>query len=354
MPELMDASQAKNLLGIDDATLQNYINNGTIRATRVDGQLMLSAEDVQNLMANVGSDSDDGTIILSGESDDLQIDLGEVVDENAQTMVQPGGPDSQATESITFGDELEVVNFDEGGTEELEFDQTDATTGLSFTDSNTAAVTDVDETVVATGTATSDFQTVDYGETDEQAATVGSTAGRRSVRSQRVRQEAPKTHWIWPTVLILTMLIVAFFAVPYPIMSVVPQDDKHYNGDQMRGSMDNMWTDIASAWAGFSVEPDPEAFKRNHPPEDQWISIRQVGDPDMWRYKQRLGTLDPQERLEHTIIDKVESQTAPDGTQQPTSAQSLDDQGQVLETYPVTSTTLADGTRSFKPVMKYP
>ena len=75
------------------------------------------------------SDSDDGTIILSGDSEELSIDLGEVVDDSAQTMIQP--LDADGTESITFGDDLEVVSFDDGNTEELSFEDTDATANLA-------------------------------------------------------------------------------------------------------------------------------------------------------------------------------------------------------------------------------
>ena len=283
--DLIDANEAKALLGCDDATLQNYVNNGTVRAQRVDGKLMIVREDVENLGSASGSDSDDGTIILSGDSEDLSIDLGEVIDDNAATMVQSRDDLNDSQDSITFGDELEVVNFDDGGTEELNFDDSEATASLSFTYSNEAVVTDVDETVVGTATATgtSDFQTVDYGDDDEEDQ-VGPT--RRSVRSQRVRQAPVKTHWIWPTLLILTMLIVAFFVMPFIVMMSVTGEGEYYNGSEKRGTADNMFTGIASALAGFSVEPDKDVFDASNGPDAEWIEINQ-GDPTQktgWRY----------------------------------------------------------------------
>src|ERR1044071_7903702 len=103
MADMIDAKDAKQKLGCDDATLQSHVNNGTIRAQRVGGKLMLNAEDVAKLASEAG-----------------------------------GGT---ASDSITFGDELEVVSFDDNtGTSELNFDDTKQTGkagNLSFTDSNT-------------------------------------------------------------------------------------------------------------------------------------------------------------------------------------------------------------------------
>jgi len=219
----ISTADAKIILGCDDATLQNYISNGTIRASREGSRMLLLREDVENLRGVRPSDSDDGTIILSGDSEDLSIDLGEVVDDSSVTMVDQH--DRAGTDSITFGDELEVVNFDDGNTAQLAFDDTDVTQDLQFTDSNTSVQTGYDETVVATGeatatgTATNDFQTVEYGETGDDD-TVNRTSMRRSVRSQRSHVESAPIHPLWPVTLVLTAVAMLVLVVPYPIMSL--------------------------------------------------------------------------------------------------------------------------------------
>jgi len=153
MADMIDANEAKARLGCDDATLQGYINNGTIRAQRTGGRILCNADDIAKL-ADGGDD--DGTIVLTGDSDDLSIDLGKVVDDSSETIVQlrGGAPDDS---SITFGDELEVVSFDDNAhTSERVFDETRQTgeSGhLSFTDSNTAVMTAVGETAVGATTA---------------------------------------------------------------------------------------------------------------------------------------------------------------------------------------------------------
>ena len=103
---------------------------------------MLNREDVDKIK------EEDGTIVLTGDSDNLSIDLGKVADDTSETMIQGSGPkDTQAGESITFGEELEVVNFDDTNTRDLTMDEkkSDNTGNLSFTDSNTAVMTAVDE-----------------------------------------------------------------------------------------------------------------------------------------------------------------------------------------------------------------
>ncbi|MDA3963088.1 MAG: hypothetical protein PF961_20065 [Planctomycetota bacterium] len=362
MADLIDANEAKSLLGCDDATLQNFINNGTVRAQRVDGQLMLMREDVVNLgSTSPTSDSDEGTIILSGDSEDLSIDLGEVVDDSAMTVVQHS--DSQAdgmTESITFDDELEVVNFDDGQTEELSFDDTAATQpdALSFTDSNTAVNTDVDETVIATGTstATNDFQTVDYGDDDEEG--ISASTVRRSARAQRVREEPVHTHWFWPTLLILTTIVVAILYVPYAMMMVVPRGEQA-DGAENHGVKDNIWTGIASSFAGFSVEPDQNAFTANNPSKT-WIPISQgdITQTDAWRHLQYRGTKDSKQRAQDFVIANITMNTDPEtGDEVPVSAVSADGDGNTGMTFSVEPTVQGnaeDGQRKvYKPVLKY-
>ena len=105
MADMIDAKDAKAQLNCDDATLQSHINSGALRAQRVGGKLMLNSEDV----AKLAKDGEDGTIVLTGDSENLSIDLGKVVDDQAATMAQ--GKDTRKDDSITFGDELEVVEL---------------------------------------------------------------------------------------------------------------------------------------------------------------------------------------------------------------------------------------------------
>ena len=92
---------------------------------------MLNADDVNAQAGNTSTgESSDSILVLDSESEDLSIDLGEVIDDGAQTMDMSGGSDLESrsgTDSLTFGDELEVVTFDDGNTEELTFD--DSQTG---------------------------------------------------------------------------------------------------------------------------------------------------------------------------------------------------------------------------------
>lgn len=362
----ISSADAKALLGCDDATLQNYIANGTIRASRDGGQLMVLREDVENLMGVRPSDSDDGTIILSGDSEDLSIDLGEVVDDSSVTMVQADQHDATGTDSITFGDELEVVNFDDGNTAQMAFDDTDVTQDLNFTDSNTSVQTGYDETVVATGeatatgTATSDFQTVDYGETSDDD-TVNRTSLRRSVRSQRNLVEAQPIHPLWPVVLVLSAAAMLALVIPYPILSWVPQDDFYASGGQKRGAADSAWTRIASSFAGFSAEPDRATFVANAPPgqADEWVDIS-VADPSQpsersgWRFRSYRGKHAPEERPKTFVIGQVEMGPGPDGEQVPTSARSLDENGNVLETFPIQQHRIDDDSPvQYRPQVRF-
>ncbi len=131
MADMIDAKEAKQVLGCDDDTLQKHVNAGTIRAQRVGGKLMLNKEDVEKLK------DEDGTIVLTGDSDNLSIDLGKVVDDTSETMVQSkGAKDTNSGESITIGGDLEVVNFDDTNTRDLSADEkksNEQTGNLSFT-----------------------------------------------------------------------------------------------------------------------------------------------------------------------------------------------------------------------------
>jgi len=337
MADMIDAAAAKARLGIDDATLQSYINNGTIRAQRAGGKILCNEEDVEKLAGGSGGD-DEGTIVLTGDSDDLSIDLGKVVDDSSPTIVQSKTPDDS---SITFGDELEVVSFDDNaGTSELSFDDTQQTGqagSLSFTDSNTAVMTAVDETAVGATTAPLDFQTQPEGPSPTAAS------ARRSVRSNRMvmREEQP-THWIWPTLLVTTVLIAAFLMIPYYVMSVVQKEDgQQYNGDRALGARDNGWTSMAGGIAGFSVEPNEKRFREDNPGGEfrDLAKVEGGDDQAVWRHRQYRGDLkDPAERVESFWIDKIsedgKTATAKGGRTYPIieSSEQLGDGGEAIKT----------------------
>lgn len=308
MADMIDAKEAKQKLGCDDATLQSHVNNGTIRAQRVGGKLMLNAEDVAKLAGGAGGD-DDGTIVLTGDSDDLSIDLGKVVDDSAETIVQGKKPGT-SSDSITFGDELEVVSFDDNaGTSELNFDDTKATGkagNLSFTDSNTAVMTAVDETAVGATTAPLDFQT-----NPDQGPVRGSAkadSARRSVRSGRgVAESAPPVHWIWPTLLCLTLIIGVFFIIPfYAVSAFTVPDEKNYNGGRLVGVDAGYTSGLASAIAGFTVEPNKDKFVKAGGVDADFIEIPAESQAT-WRHKQFRDTRkDKDEAVNSFVIEKVD------------------------------------------------
>lgn len=306
MADMIDAKEAKAQLGCDDATLNNHVNNGAIRAQRVGGKLMLNKEDVAKLKGD-----EEGTIVLTGDSDELSIDLGKVVDDASETIVQPRKDASgSATESITFGDELEVVSFDDN-TKDMGFDKNKKGSkprdeGLSFTDSNTAVMTAVDETQVGSTTGPVDFQT---SQIDGPAP--GGTASRRSVRSNRARAEQVKIHWIWPSLMALTLVIGAAFALPYYFIGMWPRsfDEKDAAKNVLRGLDDNGWTNMASAVAGFSVDPDEKRFKNNHG-DAEFVDIKSLKDPQAeWRFKQYQGSFSKKgERVDTFTIVEIQGE----------------------------------------------
>lgn len=307
MADMISAAEAKSILGCDDATLNNYINNGTIRAQRAGGQLQVSREDVLRLSS--GSESDDGTLILASESDDFSIDLGEVVDDSAATMVNTASDDA----AITFNDNdgLEMPDLDAEATQDLG-GTTDATSDLNFTESNTAVVTSVDETMVdetMVDQTAADLQTVDYGDSEPGGPSPRRSSGRvsqRSVRSQRVEFDEEPVHTAWPVLMGLTLALM-LFTIPYIYMMSWPSDYDE-RGEKVPGTVDNMLTNLASSVVGFSVEPDADAFKLSNPQEPH-IEMGQDVDPEggKWRYKQSLnGASSVKERLKHYTIQSVE------------------------------------------------
>jgi hypothetical protein len=303
MADMIDAKEAKSLLNCDDAALNGHINGGAIRAQRVSGKLMLNKEDVLKL-----KNDEEGTIVLTGDSDELNIDLGKVVDDASETIIQPRKDASgSATESITFGDELEVVSFDDGNTKDLNFEKTKATNaGLSFTDSNTAVMTAVDETQVGGTTGPVEFQT---SQVDSNAP--AGTASRRSVRSNRARVEQVKVHWAWTLVMALTVILGAAFILPYYFIALMPAgfNERDAAGNVKRGLDDNGWTNMASGVAKFSVDPDKDRFERNHP-DGMYIDIASEKDPQAtWRRKEYLGAATkPGERLDSFVIVEIQGE----------------------------------------------
>lgn len=307
MADMIDAKEAKSLLGCDDATLNGHINGGSIRAQRVGGKLMLNKEDVLKMK------DDDGTIVLTGDSDELNIDLGKVVDDASETIIQPRKDTSgSATESITFGDELEVVSFDDGNTKDLNFNKNEKSktgSGLSFTDSNTAVMTAVDETHVGGTTGPVEFQT-----SQVESAAAGS-ASRRSVRSNRSRVEVVHIHWMWSLFMALTVIVGAAFILPYYFLIMMPKGlgDKDAAKNVARGLDDNGWTNMASGWAGFSVEPNKDIYSNNHP-SGEFMDIASEKDRQAkWRKKEYLGSVKDDGKHEKLLSFEI-AEVLEDGT----------------------------------------
>lgn len=307
MADMISAGDAKNILGCDDATLNNHINNGSIRAQRVDGQLQVNHEDVLRLSTGSESD-DDGTLILASESDDFSIDLGEVIDDSAATMVHGAASDDA---QITFNDNdgLEMPDLDGEATQDM--GTTGATSDLSFTESNTAVVTSVDETMVdetMVDQTAADLQTVDYGDTnyDQNPRRSSARVSQRSVRSQRVEFEEDDVHIAWPILMGLSLLIMVF-TIPYIYMMSYPVTTTK-NGEKLTGTTDTMFTNMAASVAGFSVEPNPKLHNELNPPDNPHVPMGSDVDPEanIWRHEQWQKDADTiEERLKHFTIREV-------------------------------------------------
>lgn len=347
---MIDAARAQQMLGCDEATFSNYINNGTIRSQRIDNQLMVEENDVQSVLSGGGHESSDSILVLDGESEDLSIDLGDVGgDDAAATLFDSGSGAQHGTDQITFGDELEVVSFDDGGTEQLDFgddseqtvsfDDSEATIAfddagteaLSFTESNTAVLTDVDDTAMAT--ATSDYQTVDDGDYDDGPQRSGVSSVRRSVRAERVRQPMVKVSPAWMIILILTLLLSAALIAPYYVVSMWPKENvTYYNGDRAYGVDDNAWANIAAMVVGFDVEPHPQTWAESHPDADQPHRPLKDAYPEqenIWRYQSYRGRYERVgQRAQHFMISRVDmEQDAATGEFKPVRAYSFDPDG---------------------------
>ncbi|TVR12800.1 MAG: hypothetical protein EA401_08345 [Planctomycetota bacterium] len=375
---MIDAARAQQLLGCDDATFSNYINNGTLRSQRVDGQLMVEEADVEGILSAAGSDSSDSILVLDGESEDLSIDLGdEDGDDAAATIFDGGSAGTQhGTDQITFGDDLEV-SFDDTGSGELDFgdgeqtvsfddddgedtmsfDDSEATVmfddsanteQLSFTESNTAVLTDVDDTMMSTGTA--DYQTVDEGEyedDDDDRPATGRSSVRRSVRAERVRQPAVRVSPLWIIILILTLIVSGAVIAPYYAIAVWPKENVyHYNGDRAYGLEDSGWANLAAALVGFDVEPHPATWNRLHPGAQdphRPLSEADPEQPNVWRYQQYRGSYEETgQRANHFMITSVDQEETADGGFRTTRAYTVDGTTRVAE-FPVNRVSRSAG-----------
>jgi hypothetical protein len=347
MAEMLDAKDAKSRLGCDDATLTNYINSGALRAQRVGGKLLVNAEDVEKLVKD-----DEGTIVLTGDSENLSIDLGKVVDDSSATIVgSNAGQGKKTDDSITFGDELEVVSFDDGNTKPLSFDDdaksqtsTKATAqaaGLNFTDSNTAVITSVDETQV--GATTGIMDTGVQQDLDRANAPLASESSRRSVRSTRVvAAEVPAVHWAWVVCMILTLIIGLTLTAPYYPISMWPSSsEKDAALNTKRGLADGFYAKMAggSPFAGFSVEPNKDVFIRGNaggewrPIKDGYYQETQAE----WRY---LKWLQPDGAAEKMSIERrTDMVTIRKISADGKTATAVDD----LKSYPVVERTVRSG-----------
>jgi hypothetical protein len=287
MADMIDAKEAKRILGCDDDTLNNHINSGGIRAQRVGGKLMLNKDDVQKL-----GGEDDGTIVLTGDSDNLSIDLGRV-DDTSETIIQtPSQPAKTGTQSITFGDDLEVVNFDDKNTQAL------GSGDLSFTDQNTAVQTAVGETEVGY-----------TGAMDATGANEGARANssQRSVRSNRATVEvSPPPGWV-VGVMAASLLVMMLAIIPFYFLAMMSQEGTDAKGATKRGVDDSGWSRIAGSAAGFTVEPDAAKAKKNNP-DGEFVEMKTQDPQAVWRYvAYRGGTnVSVNDKRDTFIIEKVD------------------------------------------------
>jgi hypothetical protein len=308
MANMIDAKEAKKVLGCDDDTLNNHINSGAIRAQRVGGKLMLNQEDVQKLATGTGQLSDDdGTIVLTGESDNLQIDLGKVIEDTAETVIQPdaGKPAKTGTQTLSFSDELEVVNVDENkNTQDLAFDDSKQTMNLNFTDSNTAVMTSVDESaasVTASDATAADATSAGIDATSTQGGSPRDS--HRSVRSNRARVETAPVSPVWVGVMAVSLLVMLLLVVPYFFLAMWPANGTDSAGNVKRGVDDSGWANLAGGMAGFAVEPDKDKFKKSH--DGEWLDMKVVDNQATWRHKdyRKGGTIE--DRQNEVYIEKV-------------------------------------------------
>lgn len=298
---MIDAKMAKDILGCDDATLQQHINSGAIKAQRQGGKLLVDGDDVQRL---ANREDEEGTIVLTGESDNLQIDLGKVVDDSSETIVQPKASPAKDSQSITFGEELEVVSLEDSKTSELAQTKPTTAQGLSFTDSNTAVMTSVDETSVGATTAP-----IETGpQRGPNAPLPNAESGRRSVRSsRRVMEQEVDVPWYWMACMALAFAIGIIAIAPYYVVSNVAKPGEVDAGrNVLRGADDTLWSGMAAGVAGFHVEPDEKKWRKNNPNQAEYKDIKAKDPQAVWRfpaYQDKLAG--PNERLNSFVIASI-------------------------------------------------
>jgi hypothetical protein len=306
---MIDAKQAKEILGCDDATLQQHVNSGSVKAQRQGGRLLIDEDDVQRLASK---EDEEGTIVLTGESDNLQIDLGKVVDDSSETIVQQKASPAKDSQQITFGEELEVVSLEDSKTSDL--GSTKPTTrGLSFTDSNTAVQTAVDETSVGNTTAPIETGPQHAGPNGSRGMPSAGESGRRSVRSSRRAPEVDiQVAWYWLACMAVALAVSAFFILPYYVMGMTARNgERDYGGNIVRGADDNLWTGMAGGFAGFAVEPDKARWMK-YGNTGEYQDIRTVDKQAQWRHQAFMGDLATrEERLQSFVIGEWSA----DGTQ---------------------------------------
>ena len=301
---MIDGKQAKDILGCDDATLQQHINSGGIRAQRQGGKLLVEEDDVQRL---ANREDEEGTIVLTGESDNLQIDLGKVVDDSSETIVQPHrSSPAKDSQQITFGEDLEVVSLEDSKSSDLGTKPTTAAQGLSFTDSNTAVMTSVEETAVGATTAPIETGPQQVGPGGKLP---NAESGRRSVRSSRRSMEVDvDVPWYWMACLALAFVIGLFFIVPfYYVGNVARPGEVDAGKNTLRGADDSIWSGMAGGIAGFEVEPDQKRWaKAGNTGEYRDIKAK---DPQaQWRFQAYLGGLTQEERIPSFTVKEVKEE----------------------------------------------
>ena len=313
MADMIDAKDAQRLLGCDEETLRGHVSRGVIHGQEVAGKLRVSREDVVKLHDSQGDnlklDEEDGTIVLTGDSDNLTIDLGSLSDSHDPLSLE--GSDAKATgkgrietQTLTFGDELEVLSFEDPKPTEKRTSKvtdTESTTRPTqqFTDQNTAVMTAVDD-AIGTGP-------VSYNTGLDAAATMmsGSTeSSRRSVRSNRVRIESAPVHPMWVGFMALNVVVMVFLVAPYAVLTNWSQEGKDASGNTLRGVEDGFWSGMAAKLAGFSIEPDPAKFKAVNP-EGTWEDMKSSDPQAEFRISKYRGALTgPNEKRDSFVITK--------------------------------------------------
>lgn len=305
---MIDAKMAKDVLGCDDATLQQHINSGAVKAQRQGGKLLVDQDDIQRL---ANREDEEGTIVLTGESDNLQIDLGKVVDDSSETIVQAKASPAKDSQQITFGEELEVVSLEDSKTSELAQTKPTTAQGLSFTDSNTAVMTSVEETAV--GATTAPIETGPQ-QRPGHAGLPNAESGRRSVRSsRRVMETEVDVPWYWMACMALAFAIGIMTIAPYYFVATAARPGEVDNGKYvLRGADDTVWSGMAAGIAGFHVEPDQKKWAKNNPNASEYKDIKAKDQQATWRFQAYQDKLtQPNERLNSFVITSI----SPDGKQ---------------------------------------